>query len=105
MNNPCTQCAHAEHYPRGKTGNTQYNLCTKQGCDKLLKYQEYLVSKRKYKQGEPIFSLDDLLLQQFVYIFGGIKHIEVVKHLQLSTILSAIKRGGIHKAIKKDRGN
>ena len=96
MNNPCTQCTHAEHYPRGKAGKMQYNFCTKQGCDKLLKYRRILVSKRKYKQGEPIFSLDDLLLQQFVYAFLEVLSISVWKAFAtINNSHQAIKRGGV----------
>ena len=102
MNNPCTHCLSAEHFKIGKTQKRSFHYCNEISvCGKYLRHKEYLLSKRKYRQGEPITSLDELLQQQFVYVFRSIRHIEVVKHLQLATILSAINRKGIYKAIKK----
>jgi hypothetical protein len=78
-------------------------------CEKLagytIKHEAFLDSKRKYRRGQPIATFEELLQQEFVYVFGSIRHIEVVKHLQLATILSMMNRKGIHQAIKKDGGN
>lgn len=102
MKNPCANCKDAKHFVIGKTKTRHCHYCTASTvCDKYIKYRELLQSKRKYEQGEPISNINELLEQEFVYVFGGIRHIEVVKHLQLATIISMIFGKRIYKAIKK----
>ena len=61
--------------------------------------------KRKYKVGERIESLDELVQQDFVYLFGdsarSIRHISVVQSMTLRTVMDFLKRG-IYKAVKEE---
>lgn len=61
--------------------------------------------KRKYKVGERIESLDELVQQQYVYLFGdsprSIRHISVVQSMTLRTVMGFLKRG-IYKAVKEE---
>ena len=61
--------------------------------------------KRKYKVGERIESLDELVQQDFVYLLGkfprGIRHISVVQSMTLRTVMGFLKRG-IYKAVKEE---
>lgn len=101
MIHPCKDCIHAEHYPKGKTGKQYYHFCTKDGCDKKKKYQEYRISTRKYTKGDPIKSIEELLGEEMVFIFGVPRHIEYVKQLSIAMILNQIHFGKVGKAVKK----
>ena len=64
--------------------------------------EEYLASKRKYEIGEPITSLDELYMQDFVMLGGRIKHISIIQSMTFRTVYLYLQRGAIHKAIKKE---
>lgn len=98
--NPCRYCSSAvdvkgRHYP-----SCLSEKCF--SCDYRMKHVEYLKSKRKFEDGEPITSLEELLDQEYVMWFGLTRHIEVIKHAQLSTILMWLEMGAIRKAVRKD---
>lgn len=101
MKNPCAHCEYAKHSPRGKTGKQKYHYCIKLGCSKRTDYQSYLIDNRKYRKSDAVTGIDDLLNQEFVYIFDAVRHIEYVKHLQLALLLQLISMKRIYKAIKK----
>mgnify|MGYP003255080412 FL=1 len=63
---------------------------------------EYLKKNRKFEEGEPITSLEELLKQEWVMWYHNTKHIEVIKHTQLSTVLEWLDNGAFHKAIRKE---
>lgn len=67
----------------------------------LNKHEKKLEKRRKYKCGDLITSIDELLSQEFVFVLGGIKHIEFVKSLQFRSVIDLIDRKSIWKAIKK----
>lgn len=58
--------------------------------------------KRKYKVGDRINSLDELVKETYVYAFGttpkGIRHISVIESMSLRTVIMFIDRG-IYKAV------
>lgn len=68
----------------------------------MKEHRQYLLSKRKFIEGKPITTLEELLKQEWVMWFHTTRHIEVIKHVQLSTVLVWLKRGVIHEAIKKE---
>ena len=76
--------------------------------EKLLelkaKHEEKLAKRRKYKKGDKITSLQELLEQTWVIWHGRTTHIEVIKSLQLRIVLADIHYGIIYKAVenKKD---
>ena len=67
----------------------------------IEQHEQELEKRRKYRQGDAITSLDELLQQEFVYLPWGIRHIGCVKSLQLRFILDLIENKRIWKAIKK----
>lgn len=96
--NPCYDCDKSvvwqnRHYPK------HMSFC--KSCKKRMKYEADLQSKRKYEAGDPIVSLDELLEQKWVIWNGSTKSIEVVKSLQLRTVLQLLGRGVFKKAIRK----
>ena len=97
--NPCRYCAlstevFGKHYPR---------TCIKcMGCENLKKHKEYLDEHRKFVEGEPITDLTELLQQEWVMWYHHTKHIEVIKHTQLSTVLGWLEIGAFRKAIRKE---
>lgn len=102
MTNPCTKCVNAKHFPKGTAGKRNYHVCKDSiDCDKIVKYKEYLQSKRIYERGEVIMDLSELLTQEFVFIYGAPKHIQFVKQQKLSTLLQLLKFKKIYKADKK----
>ena len=47
-------------------------------------------------------SLEELLKQKWVMWYHNTRHIEVIKHAQLSTVLKWLGNGAFHKAIRKE---
>lgn len=97
--NPCRYCAlslclNGKHSPRfnKKCGE----------CANLKKHKAYLLQQRKFVEGEPITSLDELLQQEWVMWYHSTKHIEVFKHMQLNSVLTFLERGAFRKAIRKE---
>lgn len=58
--------------------------------------------KRKYRKGEKITSLDELVKQEFVYFFDRINHIGWVKSWQINLALRYIERGCLYYAEKME---
>lgn len=58
--------------------------------------------KRKYKVGDRINSLDELVEETYVYAFGtiprGIRHISVIESMTLRTVKWFLDRG-VYKAV------
>ena len=55
---------------------------------------------RKYKEGEIIKSLDELMAQDFIYIHGKVTHIGWVSSWQIRMAYNLINAGEIRKANK-----
>ena len=97
--NPCRYCAlslcfNGKHHPR---------LCDDcKKCENLKKHKEYLLKQRKFIEGEPITSIDELLQQEWVMWFHSTKHIEMFKNMQLRSVLAFVERGAFRKAIRKE---
>ena len=99
--NPCRYCALSwEH--KGKHNPSYEKQCRE--CENLKKHKDYLKSQRKFIEGEPITSLDELLQQEWVMWYHNTKHIEVIKHTQLVTVLKWLENGAFRKAIRKNVG-
>ncbi len=97
--NPCRRCSLSEkfknmHVPSWKPECGE--------CEKLKEHRKFLETKRKFKEGAPINSLDELLKQEYVMWYHQTRHIEVIKHTQLATILHWLNRGAFHMAIRKE---
>lgn len=97
--NPCRYCALSLKI-NGKHSPTYQSACTE--CENLKSHKDYLQSQRKFIEGEPITSLDELLQQKWVMWYHNTKHIEVIKHTQLATVLHWLERGAFHKAVRKN---
>lgn len=70
--------------------------------NKLSEHFEKLEKKRKYKKGDRVTSIDELLKQEFVYWNNKITHKGWFGSWQLRMTANAIKNGSIYKAIKKE---
>lgn len=97
--NPCRYCALSLKI-NGKHIPVCQSECLE--CENLKKHREYLQSRRKFIEGELITSLDELLQQEWVMWYHNTKHIEVIKHTQLATVLHWLEHGAFHKAIRKN---
>lgn len=69
---------------------------------KLSEHFKNLEKERKYKKGEKITSLDELMKQEFVYWNNKITHKGWFMSWMLRMADNAIKNGIIYKAIKKE---
>ena len=97
--NPCRYCAlswehNGKHYPSYKPPCSE--------CENIKKHKEYLKSQRKFEEGTLITSLDELLKEEWVMWYHQTRHIEVIKHTQLITVLNWLTIGAFHKAIRKE---
>ena len=61
--NPCSSCALGAEY-KGRHFPSHKVECTE--CESLKKHKEYLKEHRKYVEGEPIASLEQLLQWEWV---------------------------------------
>lgn len=96
--NPCRRCDKAFVY-KNRHSPAYRDECFQ--CEKLIAHKQYLESQRMYEEGEPITDLEELLEQEFVMWYHTIRHIEVIKHVQLSTVLYWLDNGAFKKAVKK----
>ena len=96
--NPCRKCEKAFVWNNRHTPSLN-NEC--KACEKQKKYKEYLLSKRKFVAGDIITSLEELLQQEWVMFYNCARHIEVIKHNQLSTVLKWLGNGALRKAIRR----
>lgn len=102
--NPCRRCDKAfvwnnRHMPH--TYGEHAEEC--RNCESRKAHDKYLESKRKYIAGDSITNIDELLEQKEWVMWGdGIKHISVIKNLQLNTVIRFIELGYFRKAIKKE---
>ena len=69
------------------------------------KHREELDKRRMFKQGEPITTLDDLLKETWVIVYGRTWHIKAILNWQTKIVLSDLEKGYIYKAIKKEKPN
>lgn len=108
MINPCKNCEFSQFYPKGKTGKQHYYKCqhVNGACEK---HRKYLVSHAKYLESRRMFapsdesvnSIEELLVNEWVWVFGKPKHIQFVKSLPLNIILQLIQHKGIKKVIRR----
>ena len=67
--NPCRYCFY------GVERNGKYKPSHRRSecydCKNLEKHKEYLKSHRKYKIGQPITSIDELMNQKYIYMVHG----------------------------------
>lgn len=97
--NPCRNCALSVEFC-SRHAPSYEKECGE--CELLQKHKEYLKSQRKFIEGEQITSIDELMRQEWViYCHTATKHIEVIKHFQLSTVLAMLEHGQLQKAVRK----
>lgn len=99
--NPCRYCVAAFHNKR--TGHHIPNFTVEcQVCENRKEYNRHLESKRKYTDGHPIVSLDELLEQEFVMMHGKPKHISFIQSMTLRTVLLFLRNGSLKRAERKE---
>lgn len=97
-NNPCRNCEDSFVYKNRH--NPGWNC--RFDCEKHKKHEEYLESKRIFKAGDIINSLEELLNEEWVMWGVTTRHIEVIKCMQLRSVLKFIRLGYFRKAIRKE---
>ena len=97
--NPCRYCALSEVYQQKHLPSYKPEC---RECENLKKHKEYLQSKRKFIEGEPITDINELLEQEWVMWYHRPKHIEVIKSNQLRVVLRWLEVGAFRKAIRKE---
>lgn len=101
--NPCKKCT----FGLGKQGSTKYfpgcGMKKYRECVSYKEHEKYLESRRKYRMGDTITSLDDLMKCKFVYWHGRITHIEWIASMQLRVVILTLNSHGFRKAIRKER--
>ena len=100
--NPCRFCVVAIEY-KGRHSPSYGIQC--QECQYRKEHKKYLESKRKFKAGDPIKSLSELLEQEWVIWHGHTKHIEMFRSMSIRTVEMFLKCGAFKKAIKKEDDN
>lgn len=97
--NPCRYCVNSVNY-RERHFPSHDAKCVR--CEHFKEHKEYLRSQRKFTEGVPITSIDELLQQEWVMWYHQTKHIEVFKNMQLRSVILFLERGAFHKAIRRE---
>lgn len=98
--NPCRYCALSVNLNGKHCSRYSSEECAK--CENIQKHREYLLSQRKFAEGEQITSIEELLKQEWVMWYHSTKHIEIFKNMQLNLVLKFLKNGAFRKAIRKE---
>jgi len=112
MQKPCNKCKCAYSY-KTPSGQTRYDssnwgivgeVCRE--CEKRKKYDEYLESRRQYRQGEPIKSVDEYFHlkengESLFYFRDAIRHYGWIESMQFRAFISFLNHGYICRAVKK----
>lgn len=102
--NPCRYCASSFYDER-----TEHRIPSfKPECIHCVwknEHKQYLDSKRKFKSGEPINDLNTLLEQTWVMFCSQTRRIEVVKSMQLRTVLQFLNAGRFRFALINEKEN
>ena len=91
--------------PICKTERAHKGVCYKCQLTRKDEYQDHIAKlekKRKYKQGEVIPTIDELIKCEFVYWIGKLNHRAFVQSWQLSWVLRILNRNGFKYAIRKE---
>jgi hypothetical protein len=71
----------------------------------ISKHREELEKRRMFSQGEPITTMEDLLKETWVIVYGRTWHIKAILNWQTKIILSDLEKGYIYKAVRKEKRN
>lgn len=96
--NPCRNCEKSFVYKNRHTPGWDCRF----DCEKYKKHENYLESKRTFEAGETITSLEELLNEEWIMWGRSPRHIEVIKCMQLASVLRFIGLGYFRKAIRKE---
>lgn len=91
--------------PICKTKVAHKGVCYNCQLTRKDEYQDHLKKlekKRKYRQGEVIPTIDELINCEFVYWNDKIYHRAFIQSLQLSWVLRILNRKGFKYAIRKE---
>lgn len=106
MRKPCNKCEFSNTYKTVKKTNYYPNRLsgTCAVCEKYLKYQDWLESKRKYHKGEKIRSIKEFeehISDEFMYWNDKVQHVGWLMSMQYVRIRMAISLGILYTAIRK----
>jgi len=79
--------------------------CMENRKEDIKIYENKLESRRKYKRGKRIWTIEQFDKCSFIYWHNQIKHVEFVKSWQYRIVLKAINNGWFYEAIKKEELN
>lgn len=96
--NPCRNCKNTFVYKNRHLPGWDCRF----DCQKYKDHKSFLESKRIFQKGDRIKNINELLQNEWVMWGDSPRHIEVIKHLQLSTVLRFIELGIFYKAVKKE---
>lgn len=91
--------------PICKTERAYKGVCYNCQLTRKLEYQDHLEKlekKRKYRQGEVIATIDELINCEFVYWNDKIYHKAFIQSFQLSLVLRILNKKGFKYAIRKE---
>lgn len=91
--------------PICKQEKTHKGVCYNCQLTRKLEYQDYLEkleNKRKYRQGEVIITIEELIKCEFVYWGDKIYHKAFIQSLQFSMVLRILNNKGFKYAIRKE---
>jgi hypothetical protein len=71
----------------------------------ISKHREELEKRRMFSQGEPITTMEDLLKETWVIVYGRTWHIKAILNWQTKIILNNLEKGHIYKAVRKEKRN
>jgi hypothetical protein len=71
----------------------------------ISKHREELEKRRMFSQGEPITTMEDLLKETWVIVYGRTWHIKAILNWQTKIILNNLEKGHIYKAVRKEKPN
>ena len=99
--NPCRTCKFGIYTNSiHRRTRSWREVCMK--CEKYDAHQKYLQSKRKFRQGDQITSLEELVKHEWFIWHGQTKHIEMFRSMSLRTVEQFINNGSIYEAIRKE---
>lgn len=97
--NPCRYCSSATTYKnRHFPGKIE---CYRQ-CEYRKQHLAYLETRRKFTEGEPINTLEELLSQEWVMWNHQTRHIEMIRSLPIRTVEYLLRNGALRRAIRRE---
>ena len=96
--NPCRYCSSANEF-KGRHEPGRMECYSK--CEYRKQHLAYLETRRKFTEGEPINTLEELLSQEWVMWSHQTRHIEMIRSLPIRTVENLLRNGALRRAIRR----